>query len=143
MITELEKEQKDDFDHKDWCKEETFKNEQEASRYEYKIEKLNGQIAKFRAHVEELEAARTSTIEQMEDERKAAFAVYQEKRADDEGAVALLTAAIESLSSFYKNNKTGMGEVQGFINFLQAGRQTGPEFAVSADQAPDSSFSSA
>merc|ERR1719388_141978 len=153
MITELEKEQKDDFDHKDWCKEETFKNEQEASRYEYKIEKLNGQIAKFRAHVEELEAARTSTIEQirqtrddieqMEDERKAAFAVYQEKRADDEGAVALLKAAIESLSSFYKNNKTGMGEVQGSINFLQAGRQTGPEFAVSADQAPDSSFTSA
>merc|ERR1719515_318085 len=82
MISDLEKEQKDDFNHKDWCKEETFKNEQEASRYEYKIEKLNGKLAKFRAEVEELEATRTTTmdrlrevrddVERMEDARKEA-----------------------------------------------------------------------
>ena len=63
MLTELEKEHKDDFDYKDGCSEETFKNEQEASCYEYKIEKLNDQIANLRAHVEELEVARTSTNE--------------------------------------------------------------------------------
>ena len=61
MISELQQEQKDDFDHKDWCKEETFKNEQEASRYEYKIEKLNGKPANFRANLEQLEGARAQT----------------------------------------------------------------------------------
>merc|ERR1719261_633773 len=34
-----------------------------------------------------------------------------------------------------------MGEIQGSINLLQ--RSAGPEFEVSADQAPDASFSSA
>merc|ERR1719355_340605 len=150
MISELEKEQKDDFDHKDWCKEETFKNEQEASRYEYKIEKLNGKLAKFHAEVEELEAARAQTIkeiadvrddiEKMEDKRKEDRTTFEGKKADDEGASQLLAAAIESLSAFYKNNDTGMGEVQGSINFLQ---KREPVFEVSADQAPDASFSSA
>merc|ERR1719355_206589 len=151
MISELEKEQKDDFDHKDWCKEETFKNEQEASRYEYKIEKLNGKLAKFHAEVEELEAARAQTIkeiadvrddiEKMEDKRKEDRTTFEGKKADDEGASQLLAAAIESLSAFYKNNDTGMGEIQGSINLLQKSKE--PVFEVSADQAPDASFSSA
>merc|ERR1719217_890381 len=67
MISELQLEQKSDFDKKDWCKEETFKNEQEAARFEYKIEKLNGAIEKFQAHVEELEAAKAETIQQISD----------------------------------------------------------------------------
>merc|ERR1719247_1171802 len=114
MISELQVEQKADFDKKDWCKEETFKNEQEAARFEYKIEKLNGAIEKFQAHVEALETQRTETIAQidavkadikaMEEARIAAHTVWKEKKADDEGAVSLLKAAIESLSAFYKNN---------------------------------------
>merc|ERR1719388_734488 len=79
MISELEKEQKDDFDHKDWCKEETFKNEQEASRYEYAIEKLNGKLAKFHAEVEELEATRTQTIKEIRDVRDQ-IAKMEDKR---------------------------------------------------------------
>jgi hypothetical protein len=151
MISDLEKEQKDDFNHKDWCKEETFKNEQEASRYEYKIEKLNGKLAKFHAEVDELEATRAQTIkeiadvrddiEKMEDKRKEDRATFEGKKADDEGASQLLAAAIESLSAFYKNNDTGMGEIQGSINLLQKSKE--PVFEVSADQAPDASFSSA
>merc|ERR1719217_806641 len=126
MIADLKKEDKDD---KDWCKEETFKNEQEASRYEYKISKLNGKLAKLRGQIEELEATLSQTIaqiaetnediEKMEDSRKEAHAVFQSKKADDEGASHLLGAAIESMSAFYKNNKTGMGEIQGSINLLQ------------------------
>merc|ERR1719247_451460 len=151
MISELEKEQKDDFNHKDWCKEETFKNEQEASRYEYKIEKLNGKPAKFHAEVEELEATRAQTIKEiadvrddiqkMEDKRQEDRTTFEGKKADDEGASQLLAAAIESLSAFYKNNDTGMGEIQGSINLLQKSKE--PVFEVSADQAPDASFSSA
>merc|ERR1719316_1894612 len=59
MINELMAEQKEEFRKKDWCKEETFKNEQEAARYEYKVEKLTGKIEKFEAHVDELETTRT------------------------------------------------------------------------------------
>merc|ERR1719160_869229 len=80
-------------------------------------------------------------IEKMEDSRKEAHEVFQSKKADDEGASKLLAAAIESLSAFYKNNDTGMGEVQGSINLLQKAKE--PVFEVSADQAPDASFSSA
>merc|ERR1719235_2860110 len=150
MISDLEKEQKDDFNHKDWCKEETFKNEQEASRYEYKIEKLNGKLAKFHAEVEELEATRAQTIkgiadvrddiQKMEDKRQEDRTTFEGKKADDEGASQLLAAAIESLSAFYKNNDTGMGEIQGSINLLQ---KREPVFEVSADQAPDATFTSA
>merc|ERR1719324_1920612 len=153
MISELQVEQKADFDKKDWCKEETFKNEQEASRYEYKIEKLDGKIAKFQGHLEALEATRMETIaqikevrediEKMEDSRKEAHEVFQSKKADDEGASKLLAAAIESLSAFYKNNDTGMGEVQGSINLLQRSGGKAPVFEVSADQAPDASFTGA
>merc|ERR1719197_590768 len=67
--------------------------------------------------------------------------VFQGKKADDEGASQLLAAAIESLSAFYKNNDTGMGEVQGSINFLQKKKE--PVFEVSADQAPDATFTDA
>merc|ERR1719230_660764 len=150
MIASLNKEQKDDFDHKDWCKEETFKNEQEASRYEYKVEKLNGKLAKFQAHLEELEASRTSTMDQlrenrddlerMEDTRKEARQAFEAKKADDEAAVNLLAAALESLTAFYRNNDTGMGEVQGSINLFQKRK---PVFEISADQAPDATFTSA
>merc|ERR1719198_2231795 len=151
MIAELQQEQKDDFDKKDWCKEETFKNEQEAARFEYTIEKLSGKIEKFQAHVEELEAAKAETIQQisdvsdeikaMEDARIAAHTQYKAKKADDEAAVKLLTAAIESLSAFYKNNDMETGPIQGSINLLQ--KSKGPVFEVSADQAPDATFTSA
>merc|ERR1719359_1287174 len=98
MIAELQQEQKDDFDKKDWCREETFKNEQEAARFEYTIEKLSGKIEKFQAHVEELEDAKAETIQQisdvsdeikaMEDARIAAHTQYKAKKADDEAAKA-------------------------------------------------------
>merc|ERR1719191_2121562 len=152
MIANLKKEQKDDFDHKDWCKEETFKNEQEASRYEYKVEKLNGKLAKFVGHLEELEASRAATIahlrdvrddiQRMEKVRAEERAAFESRKADDEAAVSLLTAAIESLTAFYTNNDTGMGEIQGSINLLQNKDQE-PVFEVSADQAPDATFTSA
>merc|ERR1719235_1397202 len=77
----------------------------------------------------------------MEAARIAAHNEYAEKRSDDEGAVALLKAAIESLSAFYKNNDMETGPIQGSINLLQ--KRKGPVFEVSADQAPDATFTSA
>merc|ERR1719230_1424401 len=79
-------------------------------------------------------------IEKMEDERKEQHSIFQDKKRDDEGASKLLAAAIESLSAFYKNNEIETGPVQGSINLLQ---KRAPVFEVSADQAPDATFTSA
>merc|ERR1719284_2372319 len=149
MMATLKAEEKDDITQRDWCKEETFKNEQEASRYEYKIERTDAKIMKLTTKLEDLEAARLQTIEQiqntktdiknMEDTRNEEHAAFQSAKSDDEGAAKLLGAAIEAMTAFYKNNKIGMGVIQGAAQgFIQE-----PVFEVSADQAPDATFTSA
>merc|ERR1719231_1056182 len=148
MMDTLKKEEKDDIEQRDWCKEETFKNEQEASRYEYKIERTDAKIMKLTTKLNELEASLQQTIQQimdtktdiqnMEDTRKEENAAFQSAKSDDEGAAKLLGAAIEAMTAFYKNNKIGMGEIQGAAQALVQE----PVFEVSADQAPDASFSS-
>merc|ERR1719375_1291255 len=148
MMATLKEEEKGDIEQRDWCKEETFKNEQEASRYEYKIERTDAKIMKLTTKLEDLEAARLQTIEQiqntktdiknMEDTRNEEHAAFQSAKSDDEGAAKLLGAAIEAMTAFYKNNKIGMGEIKGAAQgFIQQ-----PTFEVSADQAPDASFTS-
>merc|ERR1719321_1307135 len=129
--------------------EETFKNEQEASRYEYKIERTDAKIMKLTSKLEELEGTLQATIasilntkddiKAMEDARKEQHAAFESAKSDDEGAVKLLAAAIESMTAFYKNNKIDQGEIQGAAQALLQE----PVFEVSADQAPDATFTSA
>merc|ERR1719160_278368 len=88
MIGVLKKEEGDDINHRDWCKDETFKNEQEASRYEYKIDKSEAKIKKLQSQLEELEdllattndeiAATLEEIKQMEDDRVAEHEAFEE-----------------------------------------------------------------
>merc|ERR1719451_59647 len=78
-------------------------------------------------------------IQNMEDTRKEEHAAFESAKSDDEGAAKLLGAAIEAMTAFYKNNKIGMGEIQGAAQ----GLIQEPVFEVSADQAPDASFTSA
>jgi len=149
MMDTLKEEEKADIEQRDWCKEETFKNEQEASRYEYKIERTDAKIMKLTTKLNELEASLQQTIQQimdtktdiknMEDTRKEENAAFQSAKSDDEGAAKLLGAAIEAMTAFYKNNKIGMGEIQGAAQALVQE----PTFEVSADQAPDATFTSA
>merc|ERR1719502_632601 len=149
MMATLKAEEKGDIEQRDWCKEETFKNEQEASRFEYKIERTDAKIMKLTSKLEELEGTLQATIasilatkddiKAMEDARKEQHAAFESAKSDDEGAVKLLAAAIESMSAFYKNNKIDQGEIQGAAQALVQE----PVFEVSADQAPDASFSSA
>merc|ERR1719389_128904 len=101
-----------------------------------------GQVEEMESTLDQTIASILATNEdigKMEDTRKEAHATFESKKADDEGAVQLLGAAIEAMGAFYKNNKIEMGPMQGSINLLQKG----PEFEVSPDQAPDASFSSA
>merc|ERR1719421_1344957 len=148
MMDTLKKEEKDDIEQRDWCKEETFKNEQEASRYEYKIERTDAKIMKLQSKREELESTLAATVQSilntkddikaMEDARKEQHAAFESAKSDDEGAAKLLAAAIESMTAFYKNNKIDQGDIQGAAQALVQE----PVFEVSADQAPDASFSS-
>merc|ERR1719161_1389542 len=64
----------------------------------------------------------------MESERKSENTAFLEAKADDEGAIKLLEQAIESLSSFYKNNPPAL---------LQTKQEPGP------DEAPDATFTDA
>merc|ERR1719272_752738 len=146
MMNTLKVEEKDDITQRDWCKEETFKNEEEAARYEHKIERKDAHIGKLTAKLEDLESNLQHTIQEiqdtkadiqsMEDNRHAEHAAYQTAKSDDEGAAKLLEAAIESMTAFYKNNNIGMGEIQGSAT----GLVQEPVFEVSADQAPDAGF---
>jgi len=114
LLKTLKSEEKADIVHRDWCKEETFKNENEASRYEYKIHKTEARETKLKAQLESLETLLGKTIDEigetntsikdMEDERKAEHDAFETAKADDEGAIKLLEQAVESLSSFYRNN---------------------------------------
>jgi chromosome segregation ATPase len=141
MMETIKDEEVADIRQKDWCKDEIHKNEQEAARYEYKVEKKDALIGRLRTKIDEMEQTLVKTIEeiqstkkdieQMEDERKAEHAEYEEAKKDDEGAVALLTSAIAALGSFYKNNPAE-------AELLQQ-----PEFERSPDLAPDATFSKA
>merc|ERR1740117_831809 len=65
-------------------------------------------------------------------------AEFLHAKAEDEAALALLIQARTVLSSYSKNNNISMGEIQGSVKLIQQG----PEFEISADQAPDADFAS-
>jgi predicted nucleic acid-binding Zn-ribbon protein len=150
MIAVMQREEKDDTEERDWCKEETFKNEQEAARLEYKIEKHETKLMKLNKRLEDLETTKAETVAQilqtnediskMEDNRIAEHKAFEEAKSDDEQASTVLGSAIEALGAFYKNNDIDQGEIQGGA---KAALVQAPEFEVSEDQAPDASFSSA
>merc|ERR1719428_861512 len=102
-------------------------------------------IGRLQVKLEELESMLTGTIndivstkndiKKMEDTRIAEHNEYEQAKSDDEGAVKLLGMAIDALGSFAKNNPAAAALLQAHMD--------GPDFAVSPDQAPDATFSSA
>jgi len=149
MIQILKDEENVDIDQRDWCKETTFVKTTEASRYSYKIEKLEAKNTKLNEQKESLEdaiiatdAEILATNEELDDAtatRTAENGAFLQAKDDDEKAAALLGVAIGHLSAFYKNEGIDQGEIQGSVNLLQ--KQ--PEFDRSEDDAPDATFASA
>ena len=84
------------------------------------IEQTDAKIMKLTSELEELEGTLAATVQSilntkddikaMEDARKEQHAAFESAKSDDEGAVKLLAAAIESMTAFYKNNKIDQGE---------------------------------
>merc|ERR1719335_1785182 len=101
----IKQEEREDINKKDWCKDEIHKNEQEAARYEYKVEKKDALIGRMRVKLDELETILVNTIEEiqntkkdlkeMEDTRKKEHGEYEQRKTDDEGAVTVLGRAID------------------------------------------------
>merc|ERR1719265_1195211 len=91
----IQEEEKADINKKDWCKDEIHKNEQEAARYEYKVEKKDALICRLRTKLDELETTLINTIEEiqntkkdlkeMEETRTAEHNEYEQAKTDDEG----------------------------------------------------------
>merc|ERR1719387_804138 len=141
MIDQIALEGEADHEQKDWCKEEMHKNEQEAARYEYKIEKVTAKLMRLQTKLEELESTLQKTydeikqtkedLKEMTSTREADHAAFKAAKADDEGAVGLLENAIAAMSAFYKNNKAAL---------LLLEKQ--PVFDR-GEQAPDATFTSA
>merc|ERR1719247_1632824 len=70
MMETIKEEEKADIRKKDWCKDEIHKNEQEAARYEYKVEKKDALIGRLRVKLDEMENALISTIEEIQATKK-------------------------------------------------------------------------
>merc|ERR1719265_2479839 len=138
MIDSIKIEGERDLEEKDWCKEEVHKNEQEAARYEYKKEKSEAKLGRLNAKLDELKATLLQTIkeiketednlQQLTDQRNADHTAYEVAKSDDEGAVKVMSDAIDALSAFYKNNPSLL--------------QKQPVFDR-GEQAPDATFTSA
>merc|ERR1719263_2054065 len=74
-------------------------------------------------------------MEAMTKQRNQENEAFLAAKKDDQDAIALLEAARDALSKYYKKNKIEMGPIQGSVKLLQK------PFAVSEDQAPDATFS--
>jgi len=151
MMQVLKDEEAADIEQRGWCKDETFKKEQEKSRYEYKIEKTEAKIVKLTEKKEELEDASIASrkeIDQthvefsaMENTRTQEHIAVVEAKDMDEKAIELLKMAID-LSGFYKKNEIDMGAIQGSLQFFQQGPIEGRRPALGRLAPPSSARTS-
>merc|ERR1719330_992289 len=79
-------------------------------------------------------------MKELTDDRKAENAAFKKSKADDQAAIKLLQKATDVLSEYYEKNDIKMGPIQGNVKGLELAQQ-GPDFDVSADQAPEAVFS--
>lgn len=137
MINTLNTEEAADIEQRDWCIKDRHENNQKKAKLEHEIKVLAATIQKLennKAQMEDnIEKTTTSKVdlesdmEQALNDRDAENAAFTTAKSDDLAAIGLLEDAIAALSE-YGNN----------MAMLQQ-----PVFAVSEDQAPDATFSSA
>merc|ERR550537_1679860 len=118
MIGDLRSEEQDDVDHRDWCQEHETRFTNQKEDLEYKVGQTESLIERLEAKSGELETAIASTEAEIlatEEAMAEALETRTEENADfkaalkdDTDAVALLAAALDSLTSFAKNNKLGL-----------------------------------
>jgi len=86
-------------------------------------------------------AATEEEIKEMKATRDAEHQAFLQAKSDDTAAIALLESATEALTKFYKKNELDMGDIQASVKASLIQKHKQPEFEVSADQAPEATFS--
>jgi hypothetical protein len=150
MIKTLKQEDLDDIAKRDQCKEQYKDIASKIGDVTWLIEKNEAKIDKLLKTIEELEAEKAKTIEEiaavdkhMEEitaERKAENAEFKKSKEDDQKVIALLAEARTALTKYYKKNDIKMGKIQAGVKDLTLAQEE-PEFAISEDQAPEAVFS--
>jgi len=150
MIKTLKEEDLADIAKRDQCKEEYKKTASVIAEVTWLIEKNEAKIDKLLKTIEELEAEKAKTIEEiaavdkhMEEitaERKEENAEFLKSKEDDQKVIKLLAKARTVLMKYYKKNDIDLGPIQAGQKDLVL-EQEDPEFAISADQAPEAVFS--
>merc|ERR1712048_1437108 len=148
IIQNLKDEEQADIDKRDECKDTYTEIESTVKDLSWKIKKNEAKIDKLEKliamhteeklkTIEEIEAV-TAQMEAMTKQRNQENEAFLAAKKDDQDAIALLEAARDALSKYYKKNKIEMGPIQGSVKgqFLQQ-----KPFDVSEDQAPDATFS--
>jgi len=111
MIVELGQQQKDEYEHREWCKDELRKNEVSHKEKSWKaedltktnnvladtIEQLDGEIKGLKEAVAEAKRV----IKRASEDRKLANKEFQQTVADQNGAVTILNKVLERLQEVY------------------------------------------
>merc|ERR1719146_171899 len=111
MITELNKQQEDEVQHKRWCQDELRKNEVDHKEKSWKFEdltKANNVLADTLETLDsEMEVLRANVaenkrqIERASEDREAANAEFQQAVADQRATVSILNRVLERLQQVY------------------------------------------
>jgi len=149
VITTLRREEADDIEKRDQCKDQYKEIESTVKDVDWKIEKNVAKIDKLTKLIELRTEQKEKTIEEIQETEAHMAAITAEKKAEnqaflkakeeDQQSIDLLMSARHALSKFYAKHEIEMGDVQGAAKAVFA--QQAPEFGVSEDQAPDAVFS--
>lgn len=146
----LTQEGQDDVEKRDQCKEEYLKIESSVKNITWLIKNNDAKITRLEALIELREKQKQETLDQiaatnqykidLTAERTASNQQFTSDKAADQDNLDALMDARDLLTSYYRNHSIDMGPIQGSVKAL-AFAQQGPDFEISADQAPDVDFS--
>jgi len=111
MIVELNQQQKDEYEHREWCKDELRKNEVSHKEKSWKAEDLTKANNVLADTIEQLDeeimglkeavAEAKRVIKRASEDRELANKEYQQTVADQNGAVTILNKVLERLQEVY------------------------------------------
>jgi hypothetical protein len=149
MIKTLQEEDASDIRKRDQCKNEYHSITGTVADVSWMIEKNEAKIDKLDTIIEETEAQKEQTIEDiaelqktiddMKARREAENAAFLASKQEDLEAIDLLVQAKDFIMSYYSNHSIALGPIQGSVKGL-ALTQKGPVFEISADDAPEAKF---
>jgi len=148
MLVTLQEESKSDIEKRDQCKDEYASIKSTIADLEWKITNNKAKIEKLAALIEEAEEEKAKTLEEIAEveknmeemtaTREEENAKFLQAKEDDEAAIKMLQDTKDALAEWYDKHGEDVS-----VGLMQKNKKKqGPEFEVSADQAPDAEFTS-